>query len=55
MRTGSAQNRLFSLGVWSWLAIVEQEKDKLSESGQSALELLREDLEKLAKTEKDHV
>jgi hypothetical protein len=44
-----AKERLFSLGVWSWLAIVEQEKDKLSEGAQNALALLREDLERLAR------
>jgi hypothetical protein len=43
-----ATNRLFSLGVFAWLAIVEQEADKLSEGGQNALGLLREDLNKLA-------
>lgn len=40
--------RIFSMGIWAWLAIVEQDKDKLSEGAQTALELLREDLEKLA-------
>lgn len=44
----SAANRLFSLGLFSWLAIVEKEADKLSEGGQNALGLLRDDLERLA-------
>lgn len=42
-------SRIFSLGVWAWLMIVEKESDKLSERGQVALKLLREDLERLAK------
>lgn len=46
--TKGASDRMFSMGVWSWLAIIEKEKRKLSEGGQSALALLREDLEKLA-------
>lgn len=47
------KERMFSLGVWTWLAIVEQEADRLSEGAQNALGLLREDLEKLAQeTEK---
>ena len=41
-------DRAFSIGVWAWLAIVEKEADKLSESGQTALALLREDLERMA-------
>lgn len=44
----SAKNRMFSMGLWAWLEIVEKEKDKLSDSGQVALGLLREDLEKLS-------
>lgn len=47
----SAADRTFSLGLWSWLAIVEKERDKLSEGGQVALGLLREDLERLAVAE----
>ena len=43
-----AKDRIFSLGIWTWLAIVEQERDQLSTHAQSALELLREDLEALA-------
>lgn len=45
------RQRTFSLGLFTWLAIVEKEADKLSEGGQNALGLLREDLEKLASDE----
>ena len=45
----SAQDRFLSLGIWAWLEVVEKEKNKLSDSGQTALNLLREDLEELAK------
>lgn len=44
-----AAERSVSMGIWAWLAIVEKEADKLSEGGQSALALLREDLERLAR------
>lgn len=43
-----AVQRMASLGVWTWLAIVEKEADKLSDGGRTALALLREDLERLA-------
>lgn len=46
-------NRLFSMGLWTWLRIVEKDMDKLSEGGQNALRLLREDLEKLTKENQD--
>jgi hypothetical protein len=42
-------NKNLSLGIFTWLAIVEKEADKLSDSGRSALGCLREDLERLAK------
>jgi hypothetical protein len=48
MKNGLAE-RGFSIGLWSWLQIVEKEADNLSTSGQVALKLLREDLERLAK------
>lgn len=48
MKPTAAQERLFTLGLFAWLAIVEKEADKLSESGQVALSLLRDDLERLA-------
>lgn len=48
MKLDAAHDRLFSLGLWSWLAIVEQEAERLSEEAQTALMLLREDLERLA-------
>ena len=47
MKTPS--DRIFTTGLFTWLAIVEQEADKLSEGGQNALGLLREDLEKMAR------
>jgi hypothetical protein len=46
--TKGVSDRMFSMGIWSWLVIVEKEGDKLSEGAQSALALLREDLEQLA-------
>lgn len=46
--TKGAEARAFSMGVWAWLAIVEKEADRLSEGGQNALGLLREDLERMA-------
>ena len=46
--TTGAQERTRSLGIWAWLSMLEKEKDKLSESGQVALALLREDLERIA-------
>lgn len=49
MISQSANDRFLSLGIWAWLEIVEKDKDKLSEGGQVALGLLREDLEKLSK------
>jgi hypothetical protein len=51
MRLSGSSDRLFSLGLWSWLAIVEKETDRLSEGAQVALKLLREDLEKLAEAD----
>lgn len=51
MQNQAQRDRLFSLGLWSWLAIVEKEADKLSEGGQNALALLREDLERLAQSQ----
>lgn len=45
-------DRLLSAGIWTWLAIVEQEADKLSESGRNALGLLREDLQRLTTEER---
>jgi hypothetical protein len=42
---------MFSMGVWAWLAIVEKEADKLSESGRAALLSLRDDLERMASDE----
>jgi hypothetical protein len=45
---GTAPDRLFTLGLFAWLAIVEKEADRLSEGAQNALGLLREDLERLA-------
>ncbi len=49
--TDKANERLTSMGIWAWLAIVEGEADKLSEGAQSALSLLREDLERVAEPE----
>jgi hypothetical protein len=48
MKLTKAQDRLTSIGIWAWLAIVEKEKDRLTPSGRVALELLRADLERLA-------
>ncbi len=42
-------NRMFSVGVWTWLSIVEDEKDRLSDGAQVALESLRADLERMAR------
>lgn len=42
------KNETLSMGIWAWLAIVEQEADKLSEGGRAALQCLRDDLERLA-------
>ncbi len=47
MISQSARDGFLSLGIWSWLAIVDEEKENLSVSGQFALSLLREDLERL--------
>lgn len=41
-------DRTFSIGLWTWLLLVEKEANRLSENGQVALKLLREDLERLA-------
>lgn len=49
MISQSAKDRFLSLGIWAWLEIIEKEKDKLSDSGCVALDLLRADLERLAK------
>lgn len=47
MKNGLTE-RAFSIGLWAWLQIVEKEADRLSESAQVALKLLRDDLEKLS-------
>jgi hypothetical protein len=39
---------LTSIGIWTWLMIVEKQADKLDDSGKTALKLLRESLERLA-------
>lgn len=46
-----ASDRLLSLGIWTWLAIVEKERDKLSDGGRAALACLRDDLERLVADE----
>lgn len=43
-----AKQRLTSLGIFAWLAILEKEAHKLSEGGATALALLREDLDRMA-------
>jgi hypothetical protein len=40
--SSAARDRLFSLGLWTWLATVEQD------AGRAALGALREDLERRA-------
>jgi hypothetical protein len=43
-----AVDRTLSLGIWTWLAIIEKERDQLSDGGRAALGALRDDLERLA-------
>jgi hypothetical protein len=35
--SSAARDRLFSLGLWTWLAIVEQDAGRLSDGGRAAL------------------
>lgn len=47
MNTDGARDRIFTMGLFTWLTIVEQDSDRLTQMGQTALALLREDLERL--------
>lgn len=40
--------RMNSMAIWAWVAIVEKEADKLSDGGRAALGCLREDLERMS-------
>lgn len=49
MNTSGHVDRTLSLGIWTWLAIVESESETLSLGAQVALESLRADLTVLAR------
>lgn len=48
MKLEGAKNRMFSMGVWFYIEILKQEKNKLSVEAETALDFLEEDLKQIA-------